>query len=110
MNEFEINLNSEDLKKLELEEELQKLEIIINIDKLAKSNIKQIVLPLHRFIEWRCLDEYNNFLRKSEIFDSCLAPADVNKAKQLNEILQTRIWNLLDENVKKDMNFRDFVD
>ena len=94
----------------ELEEKLHKTEIVIDVDRLAKSNIKQIIMPLHRFIEWRCVDKNNKFLRKSEIFDGCLAPEDAEKANTLNRLSSTHIWNLLDEDVKKDMSFEDFVD
>lgn len=110
MNEFEINLDSEDLKKLELEEELEKTKITIDVDKLAKSKIKYIELPLHRCIEWQGLDLDGNILRKSELFDGCLTAKDTKKAKQLNKIYQTRIWNLLDDNIKANMDFDDFVD
>ena len=98
------------MNEFELEEELQKVKVIIDVDQLAKSNIKQISLPLYRVIEWRCLDVDGKTLRKSEIFDSCLNTKDAKKAKQLNTIYQTRIWNLLDEDVKKGLKFEDFVD
>ena len=91
------------------EEELQKVKVIIDVDQLAKSNVKKIVIPLHRFIEWNVLDINENILRKSEMFNSCLNAEDCKKAKQLNLIYQTRIWELLDDDVKKDLNFDDFV-
>ncbi|MBQ7798650.1 MAG: hypothetical protein IJ371_05970 [Clostridia bacterium] len=96
MNEFEL-------------EELEKSCVIVDVNKLAKSNIKQIVLPLHRFIEWKGLDGNKNSLNKKELFN-CLKLKDRLNAIKLNKIYQTRIWNLLDEDVKKDMNFDDFVD
>lgn len=98
------------MKRFELEEELEKTKITIDVDKLAKSKIKQIELPLHRFIEWQGLDLDGNILRKNELFDGCLNDKDAKKAKQLNKIYQTRIWNLLDEDVKANMDFDDFVD
>ena len=97
------------IKDFELEKELKQLELAIDIDRLAKSNIKQIIIPLHRFIEWRCLDNNDKPLRKTQIFDSCLSPINAKKAKTLNRLLLTHIWNLLDEDVKKDMDFEDFV-
>ena len=99
----------EGFELFELEEELHKTEIVIDVDRLTKSNIKQIIMPLHRFIEWRCVDKNNKFLRKSEIFNGCLTPEDAEKAKTLNRLSCSHIWNLLDDKVKANMNFDDFV-
>ena len=98
------------MKDFELEKELEKVEVIIDVEKLTKSNIKQIVLPIYRFIEWRCCDADKNFLRKTEMFTSCLSRKDAEKAKTLNRLYFSHIWNLLDEDIKKDMNFDDFVE
>ena len=98
------------MNNIELEEKLEREYVTIDVEKLAKSKIKQIVLPLHRFIEWQTLDLDGKALRKGEMFDNCLDVISAEKAKQLNKIYQTQIWNLLDEDVKKDMNFKDFVD
>ena len=90
-------------------EELEKIEIVIDVDKLAKSKIKKLVLPLHRFIEWQGIDLDGNVLSKTDLFVNCLNYKDLKKAKQLNKIYRTQIWNLLDDDIKKDMSFKDFV-
>ena len=95
---------------IELEEKLQSEDVTIDVERLVKSNIKQIIIPLHRFIEWQCLDLDGKILRNSKMFDKCLKVKDATKAKTLNRLSKTHIWNLLDEDVKKDMDFDDFFD
>lgn len=108
-DKIEISWKDIDMGKIDLEYELEKTEVIIDIEKIIKSNIKQIIIPLHRFVEWKCVDLNGKFLSKSELFNSCLNKKHSKKAKQLHKIYMTQIWNLLDDEVKKDMNFDDFV-
>lgn len=94
---------------LELERVLEKEYVAVDIERLVKSNIKQIVIPLHRFVEWKVLDINENSLYGKKLFDSCLDKKSAKKACKLNKLHMTHVWNLLDEDVKKDMNFKDFV-
>ena len=96
------------MNEFELEEMLENKFVTIDINKLAKSNIKKIIIPLHRLFDLQCMDGKKHTLKNKELFN-CLKFQDIAKAKQLNKIYMTRIWNLLDDNVKKDMNFKDFV-
>ena len=105
----EISWSNMDTSEIELEEELLKTHVSIDVNKLAKSNIKQIKMPLHRFIEWVCLSSNGQIMSKSEVFDSCLTAQNSKKAKTLNKLYQSRIWSLLGDEITKDMNFEDFV-
>ena len=104
---FAVNLS---LKDMQLAEELEQHKVAINVEKLFKSGIKQIIIPLYRFIEWKCFYAKKQKLHKSEMFDACLSVKDSKKAKTLNRIYATELWGLFDESVKKEMNFEDFVD
>lgn len=95
---------------IELEEELEREYVSIDVDRLVKSKIKQIVVPLPRFLNWQCIDINEKTLRNNDKFKKCLSAKDAKKAKMLNRLSQTHIWNLLDEDFKKKHNFKDFID
>lgn len=98
------------LNYLKSKEDLEKAVVKIDVRKLLNSNIKQIVIPLHRFIEWKCFDAKKQKLHKTQMFEACLDTKDTQKAKKLNRIYATELWGLFDESVKEKMNFEDFVD
>ncbi len=104
---FAVNLS---IKDMQLAEELEKLKVIIDINRLIKSGIKKIELPLTRFMEWKCFDSKKQKLHKTQMFEACLNTSDAQKAKKLNRIYATELWGLFDESVKEKMNFEDFVD
>lgn len=97
------------MNNIELEEKLEREYVTIDVKKLAKSKIKQIVLPLHRFIEWQTLDLDGKALRKGEMFDNCLDVISAEKAKTLNRLYSIHVWNLLDDDVKNGLDFEDFI-
>ena len=78
--------------------ELEKTYVLVDIDKLVKSNIKYISVPLNRFVEWQCLDLNRNFLSKNEMFNKCLNIEDGKKAKELSRIYCANFWNFSHEN------------
>ena len=98
-----------DFSELELEDELSRTFVAIDIDRLAKSKVKQIVVCLSQFIEWQCLDLSGKPLRKNDMAENCLPAEEAEKAKTLNRMNKSRVWDLLDEDVKKDMTFENFV-
>jgi hypothetical protein len=91
------------------EQELENVKVVIDVDKLVNSKIKHIIIKNSDLQELKCLDSKKQLLRKQELFN-CLKFKDIPSAKKLNKLYQTHIWALLDEDVKKDMNFKDFVD
>ena len=97
------------MEELELEA-LEKEYITIDINKLSKSKIKQIILPLSHFIEWKGLDLDGKTLSKSKLFNACLSAKYARKAKLLNKLYAETIWNLLDDEFKEKMTIKDFVD
>ncbi len=107
-NEIPIDYDSLDFSQFELEDELERSSVSIDVDKLAKSNIKSIIVRLPDFLELNCLDCNNNSLTFKALCDF-LSEENQAKAKKLNEIYKTHIWNLLDEKVKENMDFDEFV-
>ena len=106
----DISMSKSFLNYLKSKEDLERAVVKINVNKLIQSNIKQIVLPLHRFIEWKCFGAKKQKLHKSEMFDACLGIRDAKRAKKLNRIYASEIWDLFDDAVKNKITFKDFVD
>ena len=96
------------MDSIKLEQELENSKVVIDVDKLAKSNIKYIVIKNADLQELECLNNKKQVLRKRELFN-CLKQGSITKAKKLNRLYQSHIWGLIDDEVKKEMNFEDFV-
>ena len=96
------------MDSIKLEQELENIKVVIDVDKLIKVNIKYIVIRNSHLQELECLDDKKQLLRKRELFN-CLKFKDISKAKKLNRLYKTHIWGLLDDEVKKEINFEDFV-
>ena len=91
-----------------LENELEKLMVLIDVEKLSKSNIKQIKIKLPLFVDLIPFDKNGNLVTKKELI-TCLNEQDAENAKTLNKIYQESIYNLLDENIQKNINLEDFI-
>lgn len=82
--------------------ELERTNVIVDVDKLVKSNIKYISIPLNRFIEWECWNSNTEHLSKNDMYIKCLSVDDAEKAKSLSKIYCSSFWNYLENNTNND--------
>jgi len=88
------------MTSIDLEQKLENSSVIIDIEKLKESKIKQIVINNSQLLNLNCFDCNNNIIPKKEIIN-CLKTEDIQKAEKLNEIYVERIVNLVDDEFKK---------